>query len=171
MKNIMKYRIHQLYKLLRESMPIMIFIMLIFFGAAIVGFQKDNRQILEGIAKTGENTETIVAKQDETLEAIKDTAEDNKLLSEEKTNIIICMLQVPVGQRTTDTVANCRRQSEARQSPQASQAAPQSSNSQASSQPVASADEPSAPPEVPDNEGFVTPRILFIPSINIPSPF
>ena len=110
MKNIAKLRFHQFMIVLREGMPILLLGMLIFFGLAILGFQRDNQVLLEDTGAAVENTETIVAKQDETLQAIKDTATDNKLLSDEKTNIIICMLQVPVSERTTDTVTNCKKQ-------------------------------------------------------------
>lgn len=76
----------------------------------------------------------IVKGQNDILEAIKLQTIDNKLTSEEKTSIIICMLQVPINQRTTDVLSNCRKQAAeggngiapVKSSPQASQA-PQSS--------------------------------------------
>lgn len=111
MKQKNKVRIHKFYLLLKEAMPIMIFIMLIFFGAAIIGFQKDNQRILKGVY-------TTVSKQDETLQAIEDLAKDSKLESDEKTDIIICMLQVSIAERTPETVANCRAIVENRNTPE-----------------------------------------------------
>lgn len=110
MKNIMKYRVHQFYNVLREAMPVMIFIMLIFFGAAILGFQKDNNRLLEDTRATVRNTEVIVEKQDETLDAIRQLSLDNKLTSKQLGDTIICMLLVPVNQRTTQTQEECREQ-------------------------------------------------------------
>lgn len=64
------------------------------------------------VAEQTKNTRDIVKSQNQILEAIKQQAIDNKLTSEQKTSIIICMLQVPISQRTTDILNNCRSQAE-----------------------------------------------------------
>lgn len=96
-----KIKIHKFYIFLKEAMPVMIFLMLIFFGAAIIGFMKDNKVLLQ-------DTKNIVAKQDETLKAIEELTKDIKIESNQKTDIIICMLQVPIAQRTADTITDCK---------------------------------------------------------------
>lgn len=60
------------------------------------------------LAAQTQNTREVVKSQNEILEAIKQQAIDNKLTSEEKTSIIICMLQVSIEERTTDVLNNCR---------------------------------------------------------------
>lgn len=105
-----KLRIHRFYIFLREAMPIMIFIMLIFFGAAIIRFQRDNQYIIRDTQATVKNTETIVVKQDETLEAIARLAADNKVSGDQLREILLCMLIVPIEQRTYDVANRCREQ-------------------------------------------------------------
>lgn len=106
---------------LNRNTGFLILVAIIFFGLAILGFQRDSRRILNDTSVAVKNTEVIVSKQDETLDAIKNLAIDNRLSSDQKTNIIICMLQVPVSQRTTDTEQDCRSRA------QASTPAPQNS--------------------------------------------
>lgn len=84
-----------------------------------VYFAIDNQRILEQIKSAADSSKqaaersvAILDKQDETLEAIRQVAIDNKITSDQKTDIIICMLQVPVNQRTSDTKENCREQAE-----------------------------------------------------------
>lgn len=108
--NHAKYFVHRFYIIVKEAMPIMILGMLIFFGAAIVDFQGDNQRLLEGINSTVKNTEVIVEKQDETLDAIRQLSLDNKLTSKQLGDTIICMLLIPVNQRTTNTQEVCREQ-------------------------------------------------------------
>lgn len=54
----------------------------------------------------------IVRSQNDILEAIKRQTVDNKLTSEEKTSTIICMLQVPISERTTNVLNSCRKQAQ-----------------------------------------------------------
>lgn len=93
------------------SRPIVvIFTLLILFAYFAYGnaqFQKDNRVLLT-------NTFSIVAKQDQTLDAIKSLSLDNKLSSKQLGDTIICMLLVPVSERTPDTQESCRKEAIAR---------------------------------------------------------
>ena len=61
------------------------------------------------VADNAADTKHIVQSQNEILNAIKRQAVDNKISSEEKTAIIICMLQVNISERTTDVLNNCRK--------------------------------------------------------------
>lgn len=61
------------------------------------------------VAENAADTKRIVQSQSEILTAIKTQAVDNKVSSEEKTAIIICMLQVDIDQRTTDLLTKCRK--------------------------------------------------------------
>lgn len=136
-----KLRIHRFYKFLKEAMPVMIFLMLIFFGAAIIGFQKDNRALLQ-------DTKSIVSKQDLTLSAIEALARDTKIESKQKTDIIICMLQIPVSERTTETVANCRKSVEERSTTESQPHATSNENATNQAQPtVANSNAPSSTPQ------------------------
>jgi hypothetical protein len=78
-------------------------LMFIHFNAVVA----DNARSTKAEATS---TNQIVRSQGEILDAIKQLAIDNRVNSDEKTNIIICMLRVPVSQRTTDVLNNCRVQ-------------------------------------------------------------
>lgn len=75
----------------------------IYFAIGNAHFQSTNRDILNGIAG-------VQKKQDETLQAIKDITIDSRLTAEEQTKIILCMLQVPISERTPDVERNCRKE-------------------------------------------------------------
>lgn len=167
MKNIAKRRVHNLYVFMREAVPIMIFVMLVFFGAAIIGFQQDNRRILRDTAAAVKNTETIVSKQDETLIAIKTLALDSKLTSKQLGDTIICMLLVPVGQRTTQTQDNCRDQAQERTPASADNG---STKAQPDPAPQASITPEVSATQTPDNDGIIV-NLPGLPSIHIASPF
>lgn len=87
---------------LDQLVPYILIFIVIFFGAAILQFQEDNRKLLQ-------NTNEIVVKQDQTLDAIKQLAEDSKISDEISRQIITCMLLVPVEERTTNTLNNCHK--------------------------------------------------------------
>lgn len=147
---------------LNRNTGYLILLAIIIFGFAILGFQKSNKELLQDTNTAVTNTETIVAKQDETLQAIKQTAIDNKLLSDEKTNIIICMLQVPVAERTTDTVTNCRKQVETMPTTQNENTAQPTQTSNPQSQEVEQPQSPTPPQEEPVDEGLIPDRIPII---------
>jgi hypothetical protein len=72
----------------------------------------------EGVEIAKANTtdiKNILASQTDLLNAIRQVTIDNNLTAKQQTDIIICMLQVPVEQRTTDLKENCRKQVEATQ--------------------------------------------------------
>jgi hypothetical protein len=96
---------------------IILLFMFIRFNAAVANNAKQTRA-------TADQTNRIVKSQNEILDAIKQLALDNKITSEQKANLIICMLQVPVDQRTTDTLAQCRRDAEPTASNSTPSAAP-----------------------------------------------
>lgn len=79
---------------------------IVFFGVANFGFQHDNRTLLEGISN-------VQKTQDQTLQAIKNVTIDTRLTAAQQTKIIICMLQVPIAERTPDTEKACRKQTAA----------------------------------------------------------
>lgn len=60
-----------------------------------------------------EATRNLVARQDDILRAIAKSTEDGNATAKQQTAIIICMLQVPISQRSTDLLNNCRKQVEA----------------------------------------------------------
>lgn len=61
----------------------------------------DNKRLLQSQTQLLENQNSI-------LDAIKTLAEDTKITSQEKTDTIICMLQVEIEERTTDVLEDCR---------------------------------------------------------------
>jgi hypothetical protein len=50
----------------------------------------------------------VVAGQSSILQAIQKVTTDTNLTAQQQTDTIICMLQVPISQRTTDTKNQCR---------------------------------------------------------------
>lgn len=106
-------KLNPMYKIthwLNRNTGYLLMVVIIVFGFATLGFQKDNRKLLQDTKHISEDTQAIVAKQDQTLVAIKDLSLDNKLTSKQLGDTIICMLLVPVGQRTTQTQDNCRQE-------------------------------------------------------------
>lgn len=107
-----KWRLHKINKFLDSPKAIIatLVILFVYFVYSNHQYQANYRQLLVEAKNAAQTTQTIVSKQDKTLAAIKQLAIDNRLLSDQKTNIIICMLQVPVNDRTTDIVTSCRKQ-------------------------------------------------------------
>lgn len=114
MKQHSKRLVHNTNQFLNRPIAVIIVLLLLFayFAYGNYRFQNENRVLLENTNKTTQNTNDIVHGQTDILNAIKKLANDTKLDSNEKTNIIICMLQVPVSQRTNDLQAQCRKQVE-----------------------------------------------------------
>lgn len=70
----------------------------------------ETRRVATQTASISASTNQLIKSQNEVLSAIKGVTDDTKMTAEQQTAIIICMLQVPVEQRTTDLQANCRKQ-------------------------------------------------------------
>lgn len=104
-----KHRIAKLAVWLNQNTGYMLVAIIIFFGISILGFQQDNKELLEDTKNISKDTQTIVSKQDETLKAIQSLALDNKISGEQLKEILLCMLIVPPTERTTDVQANCRQ--------------------------------------------------------------
>lgn len=116
-----------------ESVKRLPYILAILLCLGLYGIWQSYRRTAEAVQLAKDNTmdiKRIVEGQSDLLIAIKQVAEDNQLISEQKTNIIICMLQVPVNERTTDTVTNCRKKVETQPSPAQITSQPSSSSSQ-----------------------------------------
>lgn len=114
MKQQSKRLIHNTNQFLNKPIAVIIVLLLLFvyFAWGNHQFQAQNRTLLLNTNKTTQNTNDIVHGQTDILNAIKKLANDTKLDSNEKTNIIICMLQVPVAMRTNDLQNQCRKQVE-----------------------------------------------------------
>lgn len=116
-------------------------------------------------AKQAKQTNSIVSNQvkllnsnSDLLTAINNAIADNHTTSDQKANLIICMLQVPVEDRTTDVLNKCRITAQATtsttlpaktSSPKASaQASPTTSQPQSATSPSSSSQSPpqSSPP-------------------------
>lgn len=113
-KQRIKRLIHNTNQFLNRPIAVIIVLLLLFayFAWGNFQFQNQNRTLLENTNKTTQNTNDIVHGQTDILNAIKKLANDTKLDSNEKTNIIICMLQVPVALRTDNLQDQCRKQVE-----------------------------------------------------------
>lgn len=93
--------------LILEVVKFLLILVLVFM------FMSFNRQVAQQTADTkaiAEGTNRVVKSQGDILNAIKQVTDDTKITAAEQTTIIICMLQVPIGQRTTDLQSQCRDQ-------------------------------------------------------------
>lgn len=129
----------------------------------------------------------LVIGQSTTLTAIESATKANKTNSDKNGQTIICMLQVPVEQRTTDTEAKCRKQAEAQTIPAPANNAPQIKGAQQNNTSQGQTEKPSTPNQnsnlgqgdnkPPDNSGIITPSVpipftdIHVPQIHIGSPF
>jgi hypothetical protein len=99
---------HNIFSILDVVKFLGILILVLMFIRFSVTVADNTRTAKENTA----TTQRIVKSQGDILEAIKQLALDGKVTSEQKTNIIICMLLVPVENRSTDVVTGCRNQVE-----------------------------------------------------------
>lgn len=84
---------------------------IVLFLVLIVMFINFNRQVAIQAAATqkiAQSTNSVVRGQADILNAIKQVTDDTHTTAADQTAIIICMLQVPVYQRTTDLQMQCR---------------------------------------------------------------
>lgn len=70
----------------------------------------ETKRNTEAIKQTTSSTNKLVAGQSNILNAIKKVTQDTQLTAQQQTSIIICMLQVPQPERTTDIANDCRKQ-------------------------------------------------------------
>lgn len=147
----------------------------------------ETRRVAANTAKLVTATNHLVENQGQVLTAIKGVTDDTKITAEQQTAIIICMLQVPVNQRTTNLQQQCRdsaltnepsTSNNSRQTPQSSL---ESQSSASNSSPVPSSSSSNPTPNNPppqsnnpqpeeDNEGVIV-DLPLLPEIRIPSPF
>lgn len=137
----------------RNLFPILDIIKVLGIAVLLILFIHFNTKVAENAKAardTADSTKQIVSSQSDILNAIKKLATDDKITSEQKTNLIICMLQVPVDQRTTDLQAQCRKQIETGATTYSGNTPSTSSSQPTTSQPVKntssrSSQAPSAP--------------------------
>lgn len=115
MNQRVKWNIHKFNNFLGKPQAVIItlFILFLYFAYGNAQFQRTNRVLLEQTKSASQNTQTIVSKQDQTLAAIKQLTLDNKLSSKQLGDTIICMLKIPVADRTDDTATQCRQEVQA----------------------------------------------------------
>jgi FtsZ-interacting cell division protein ZipA len=102
------------YELVKRLPWIIVLLVLISGWAAWQSYSKT----AEGVEIAKANTtdiKNILASQTDLLNAIRQVTIDNNLTAKQQTDIIICMLQVPVEKRTTDLKENCRNEVEVSQ--------------------------------------------------------
>lgn len=177
MKAAQKVRVLRVSQFLDNAVPYIIIAAIVFFGLLSLGNQKDNQQILEQTNAVTKATNDIVDGQTTILNAIERVARDSKLTTETQTKTIICMLQVPVEQRTTDFETRCRKNAMTNDTTNASSSEPSSSprptrqtNPQSASPQGNNTPPPQSEIPQPDNEGVII-DLPILPPINIGSPF
>lgn len=88
----------------------------IFMFVLVLMFINFNTQIVkqtENTNKLAKSTNQVVKGQGDILKAIKQVTEDTRITASQQTSIIICMLQVPIAERSTDLQAQCRKEADA----------------------------------------------------------
>lgn len=94
-------------------LPVLTFIKYLIGFALLLMFINFNSRIADQTKGTNElalSTNKVVKGQDDILKAIRQVTEDTRITADQQTAIIICMLQVPIENRTTNLQASCRRQ-------------------------------------------------------------
>lgn len=90
------------------TLDIIKFILVVIFVITFISF---NARVAKQAADTkaiAASTAGVVKGQADILKAIKAVTDDTHTTAAQQTAIIICMLQVPIEQRTTDLQAKCR---------------------------------------------------------------
>lgn len=193
MKEKHKVRLHRINTFLDRPIAVIITLVLLFvyFLVSNHAYQAQGRRLLESTNDNTKSTNQVVKGQSDILQAIKQLALDTKLDNNEKTNIIICMLQVPVAQRTTDLQEQCRTEVEHSLSNQTTSTNPGGSSTTttpSNSPPSTNLSNPSStggtttnnttnnttttttPAAKPDNDGIEV-NLPLLPTIHIGSPF
>ncbi len=155
-------KVSALWKETTKRLPYIIILMGVFL--LIQGYQnsKDTKAIAE-------NTNSIVNGQDDILRAIAKGTNQGNITAQQQTSIIICMLQVPIAERTTNLLEKCRKDVE-QKNPTLSQSAAGNSKDSVSDTPVVSTpasreqNQTVAPTQASNNPPAITvPRQPLIP--------
>lgn len=96
-----KGKVFPILDVVKFLLVLMLLIMFVNFNAQAAQQTADTHRIAE-------STNNVVKSQHDILDAIKKVTDDTRMTAAQQTAIIICMLQVPVSQRTTDLQAQCR---------------------------------------------------------------
>jgi hypothetical protein len=99
-----------------KILPLLEAIKYILLFVLILMFINFNTQIVkqtENTNKLAKSTNQVVKGQGDILKAIKQVTEDTRITASQQTSIIICMLQVPIAERSTDLQAQCRKEADA----------------------------------------------------------
>lgn len=85
------------------------FILVLLLFLMFINFNKQIARQQENLASLAESTNSVVKSQGDILTAIQQVTSDTRTTAQEQTAIIICMLQVPIQERTTDLQKQCRK--------------------------------------------------------------
>jgi hypothetical protein len=96
-----------------KRIPYILLVMLFLLLVQSYFNSKQAAETTKQTKQTSQTTAALIKSQQKILDAIKESTENNQQISEHQANIIICMLQVPVAQRTTDLQQQCRAEVEA----------------------------------------------------------
>lgn len=86
------------------------FVLLLLLTLMFISFNAKVAQQTQTTKNIAASTNKTLRGQTDILNAIKAVTDDTHTTAAEQTAIIICMLQVPIGSRTTDLQAQCRKQ-------------------------------------------------------------
>lgn len=92
-----------------RSLDVIKVLLVLILVLMFIGFNKEVAKQTAVTQKIAENTNKVVNSQGDILNAIKKVTEDTHTTAADQTSIIICMLQVPVYQRTIDLQSQCRK--------------------------------------------------------------
>lgn len=121
------------------------------------------------LGKQTVTTKEIVQSQSNILNAIRQVTSDTNVTAQQQTAIIICMLQVPLQNRTTDVLKDCRAASVSSSATgsNAQSISGSASSSSRSSSTNSTANEPTAQSDIPPTEQSSTGVLEFLqPVIN-----
>jgi hypothetical protein len=99
--HVSRSTIFSVLDLLKFFLILVLLLMFVQFNARIA-MQSEETQ------KLTESTNKVVKSQADILTAIKQVTDDTRITAVQQTAIIICMLQVPIDERTTDLQTQCR---------------------------------------------------------------
>lgn len=92
------------------ALDVIKFVLILVLLTMFVNFNQRIAQQSSDTKAIAQGTNNIVKSQGDILNAIKQVTDDTRMTAAQQTAIIICMLQVPITQRTTDLQTQCRDQ-------------------------------------------------------------